>query len=167
MPELPPEKKEIKNIVKSYFNDNNNYGKFSFKGMFKKNIESISNQFFNILAYYFDKYDAVYFHNRMKGQYVLTVKSRDGIEPTKQVTLLGFDFVGDWKKFHRAKFAVFIKLARANKAWYVFDEQKIFDTLMRIMQEKGWSLDEREKTSVRQTVRRLYNILYLNWDSPW
>jgi hypothetical protein len=162
-----PSEKPIKSLVKSYFQENNNYGKLSFKGMFKKSIESISNQFFNILAYYFDTYSEEYFHRRMNNQYILVVKSRDGIEPSRQVTLQGFDFIHDWRVHHRAKFAVFIKLARANKTWYTFNEEKIYEVLMKIMTEKGWVLSEKEKQSIKVTVRRLYNILYLSWDSPY
>ena len=160
------QEKPIKSIVKSYFVENNNYGKSSFKTMFRKSIEGISSQFFNILAYYFDTYSEDYFHRRMDSRYTMTVKSRDGKEPPRVVTLDGFNYIGDWSTHHRAKFAVFIKLARANKNWYTFNEDKIYETLMKIMSEKGWTLTEREKQSIKVTVRRLYNILYLNWDSP-
>lgn len=158
-------KQQYKGLIKGYFEGNNNYGDHSFKGMFRRSIESISQQFFNILSHYFDTYDESYFHKRMNGSYTIVIKSRDGKEPSRTVTLPGFNFLQDWKDHHRTKFAFFVHTARVQKTWFIFDEQKIFDTIVKLMETKGWVLSEREKESIKYTVRRLYNVLYLNWDS--
>lgn len=160
-----PKVEKYHSLIKSYFKENNNFGKYSFKSMFRKQIESIANQFFNIIVYYFDRYSEKMFHDRMNNQYILTIKSRDGIEPSRKVTLEGFDFIGDWKKFHKYKYAFFIKSVQAQKGIFIFDEDKIYEILMGLLETKGWTITEREKKSIKQTVRRLYNVLYLGWDS--
>jgi hypothetical protein len=161
-----PEKiKKYHALINSYFQENNHFGKWSFKSIFRKQIQLIVQQFFNIIVYYFDRYTEKMFHDRMKGQYILTIKSRDGKEPARKVTLEGFDFLGDWKRFHRYKYAFFIQSVNKAKDWFTFDEDKIFEILIQLLETKGWTIDEREKLSIKQTVRRLYNILYTNYDT--
>jgi hypothetical protein len=166
MPKDDPEKiKAYRDLINEYFQQHNNYGKYSFKSIFKKQIQGIVSQFFNILVYYFDKYSEREFHKRMDNCYILLIKSRDGKEPDRQVTLEGFDYLGDWAKFHKYKYAYFIKSVRALKDWFIFDEEKIYEILMRILETKGWKITDKEKQSIKYTVRRLYNVLYLGYDS--
>ena len=162
-----PEKlKRYHSLIDSYFQKNNNFGKYSFKGMYQKMMANISKMFFNILVYYFAKYSEAEFHRRMNSSYVLRIKSRDGKEPDRKVVLKGFDWVGDFKKFHKVKFMFFIKAVKdAKKEWFVFDEESIYNIILQLLDTKGWVLTDEEKENIKITVKRLYNILYLDWDS--
>ena len=161
-----PEKlKRYNELIESYFQKNNNFGRYSFKGMYQKMMQNITKQFFHIIAYYFGKYSEEEFHRRMKGSYVLTIKSRDGIEADRKVVLPGFDWIGDWRKFHKYKFMFFIKSVKEAKDWFVFNEEQIYNIIMQLLETKGWQVTEIEKENIKKTVRRLYNILYLGWDS--
>jgi hypothetical protein len=161
----PDKLKRYNQLIDSYFQQNNNFGKYSFKGMYQKMMQNISKQFFHIIAYYFSKYSEAEFHRRMKQMYVLNIKSRDGKEPDRQVVLKGFDWIGDWKKFHKTKFIFFIKSVKGSKDWFVFNEEQIFAIIMQLLDTKGWKITDEEKENIQKTVRRLYNILYLDWDS--
>lgn len=162
----PDKVKKYNDLIHSYFQNNNNFGRFSFKGMYQKMMQNISKQFFQIIVYYFGKYSEAEFHRRMKHSYVLNIKSRDGKEPARQVVLKGFDWIGDWRKFHKYKFMFFIKTVKdAKKEWFVFDEDQIYNIILQLLDTKGWIISEEEKENIKITVRRLYNILYLDWDS--
>jgi hypothetical protein len=155
----PKKIENYKSLINEYFQENNNYGKYSFKGMFKKQIHGIVDQFFNILVYYFGKYSEKEFHRRMDNRYIL-IDGKTG----RHIECTGFDFIKDWKDFHKYKYAFFIKSVQAQKKWYVFSEDKIYDTIIKLFAEKGWNITDQEKLGIQQIVKRLFNILYLGYD---
>lgn len=155
-----PEKiQKYRNHINQYFAENNNYGKYSFKSIFKKQMDYIVNQFFNILVYYFDKYSEKQFHDKMNNRYYI----KDG-STGRIIQCIGFDYIGDWKKYHKNTFAFFIKSVQLNKSYYIFSEEKILETIMKLFAEKGWVISDNEMLGIKQTVKRLFNILYLKYD---
>ena len=156
-----------KELIKSYFKNNNvqTNERYDFKSMFKGMIAHITAELFNILSYYFNKYTEAQFHQKMKSQYVLRIKARSPSERERTVILNGFDFVGDIKRNHRTEFGTFLVAAQQYKKYFQFNEQDIVTTLLQILRNKGWTLKDHELQCVKDNIRRLHNILYLDWDS--
>lgn len=157
--DTPDKIEKYRDHINQYFEQNNNYGKYSFKKIFQKQMNYIVEQFFQILVYYFDKYSEKQFHERMNNRYYI----KDG-NTGRIIQCVGFDYIGDWKKFHKHKFAFFIKSVQINKSYYVFSEEKILETILKLFHTKGWTVSDNEMLGIRQTVKRLYNILYLKYD---
>lgn len=157
-----------KELIKSYFKNNNvqSAAQYDYKQMFRGLISHISSELFSVLTYYFNKYTEPQFHKRMKGQYLLIIKARTPDEKPRQVVLNGFDFIGDLRKNHRVEYGTFISAATANKKYFQFNESDIITTLIQILRNKGWHLTDLELQCIRDNIRRLHNILYLEgWDS--
>jgi hypothetical protein len=147
-------------LIGGYFQNTHNYGKkWSFKAVLRNTIESITNQFFNIIVLYFNKYTEKQFHERMNNQYIILDQNTG-----EKITCLGFDFIGDWRKNHATKLYVFMKMAKTNKDYFTFSEEKILETMTELFKAKGWTLLEHERIGIEQTVKRLYNLLYLGYD---
>lgn len=153
-------KEKYRQLIDSYFIDDTDYNKYSFKGMMQNTVSSIVDKFFETISYYFDRYDENYFHERMKNQYIITDKKTG-----EKFVCDGFDFIGDWKKYHKAKFITSMTVMKSNKHWFKFDENKMANIMIELLLTKGWSISEYEKKSIYQTIRRMRNIIYYSRDS--
>lgn len=160
-------KEKLKNAIQGYFNEDinnsaeakSNNDKFSFKNMFQSTVQSLTSKFLSILTYYFDKYSEDEFHQKMNNRYAI----KDG-KTHQNVMLTGFDFIGDFKKFHAMEFRTFIFMFSRHKAVFNFNEERIMTTLVTLFQTKGWDVSPIEMQGIRTTVRRLHNILYNKYD---
>ena len=153
-------KDQYKQLINSYFDNDPNYSKYSFKGMMSNTVSSIVEQFFHIVIYYFSKYSEQEFHKRMEGQYIIIDKKTGD-----KFLCDGFDFIGDWKKYHKTKFITSMTVMKANKHWFKFDENKMANIMIELLTTKGWSISTREEKSIRETIRRMHNIVYHSRDS--
>lgn len=157
-------KQKYKDLINSYFSiadtDVVKNSKFSFKETMNKTMSAVVERFFEIIVFYFQKYPEAEFHRRMNNKYTLVDKATG-----ESFVLDGFDFVKDFKTYHKAKYLASMMAVRANKRWFVFDEEKIYKILIGLLEVKGWVLLPHEKASIRMTVRRFKNIIYHNRDS--
>ena len=157
---------KLKNVIHTYLQDiskdeatKKKEHDYSFRTFFKSTIDSLTSQFLSILTYYFDKYSEAEFHQKMNNRYAII----DG--RTKQrVDLVGFDYLGDFKKHHALKFKTFIFMFGKHKNLFNFNEQRIMTSIIMLFQTKGWQISEQELEGIRMTVRRLHNILYNRYD---
>lgn len=156
---LDDKKRRYKELIDSYF-EQTGPKDYSFKASLKRNIAHIVKQLLEILVYYFDKYSEEEFHTRMNEHYVFLDK-KTGIKHQ----LWGFAYIDDFKRYHKYKFIFFIKAVQAQKFWFEFDEKRIYDITVALLEVKGWILLPHEYDCIRHNIRRLYNILYHSKDS--
>lgn len=150
---------KLKNTIHSYFEESPTKDDYSYKATFKSTVDYLTTKFMDVLVHYFNNYSEEMFHQRMNNSYILI----DG--RTKQHhKLTGFDFVGDFKKYHKIKFLGFVFLFNKSKNVFGFNEERILRTLLELFRTKGWQLRPGELEGIRSTVKRLYNILYNKYD---
>lgn len=161
---------EYKRLISSYFEDGKNmgepqhgYSRYSFKEAFRKSISGIIEKFFEVLIFYFDKYSEQEFHDRM----LLEDQKRLLVDPqTKEKYVLrGFQFVDDFKKHHKLRFAGILWILRRDKELFRFNEDKLFEICTKLLEVKGWKINQMEQESIRQTIRRMRNLIYINTDT--
>ncbi|HEX5520024.1 MAG TPA: hypothetical protein VFX18_06250 [Candidatus Nitrosocosmicus sp.] len=160
MSEEEIKKQRYKDLIDSYFVEDPTLSKYSFKNIMSNTISSVVQRFFSIIVYYFDKYDQNYFHERMNNKYILIDKKTG-----ERFECVGFDFVGDFRKFHKNKFITSLMAIRMNKTWFKFDEKKMAKIMIGLLQAKGWDIYEHEKECINQTIRRMKNIIYHSRDT--
>lgn len=161
---------QYKVLIQSYFDDKDNikepdhgYSRYSFKEAYRKSVTSIVESFFGAIVFYFDKYSEQEFHDRM----LLEDQKRILVDPiTKdKYSLRGFQFVDDFKKHHKLRFAGILWVARRNKDIFKFDEDKLYKICVGLLEIKGWKINDMEKESLRQTVKRFNNLIYSSIDT--
>ncbi len=59
----------------------------------------------------------------------------------------------------------FIQSVRIIKKYFNFDEDRLYNIMLGMLEIKGWKVLEHEKTSIRHSIKRLYNILYKGHDT--
>lgn len=106
----------------------------------------------------FTKYSADQFHQKMAGFYDYTDKLT-----SFKYQLSGFDFINDWEINHYHRYHQLLDFIRKrNKR---IDRYALYNATIKSLNEHGWQVTEHEKTCFKQTIQRLYNILYHDIDS--
>lgn len=91
------------------------------------------------IKYCFEKYSEAEFHRQMDN---------------------GFDFIADWKTNHRERFPKFMRIARALRNRYTYDEIAIYAEVMKEFSKRQFSLREWEKTKMMATILELKSLIY-------
>lgn len=161
---------QYKALIQSYFDDKDNvkqqkhgFNRYSFKEAFAKSVSGIVEKFFEAIVFYFDKYTEQEFHDRM----LLEDQKRLLVDPqtNEKYVLRGFQFVDDFKKHHKLRFTGILWIARQNKDIFKFDEDKLYKICVGLLEIKGWIINDMERDSLRQTVRRFNALIYHNIDT--
>jgi len=149
--------REYHELIKSYFADYEKptHSKFSFKASFQGAMNKFIEQLFHIIVNYFGKYSEQEFHDRMNQSYTFEDKVSK-----KTYKLKGFDFVADWRQFHKPAFITATVTVQSNKWWLKFDEAKIYDIITKLLEAKGWKIEEHEYKCININVRRLHNMFF-------
>lgn len=163
-------KDQYKTLIQSYFDDKDNikqqehgYSRYSFREAFRKSVSSIVEKFFEAIVFYFDKYTEQEFHDRM----LLEDQKRLLVDPVtgEKFVLRGFQFVDDFKKHHKLRFAGILFIARRNKDIFKFNEDKLYRICVGLLELKGWVINDMERESLHQTIRRFNALIYHNCDT--
>jgi hypothetical protein len=161
---------QYKYLISSYFDDKENvqqqehgYSRYSFKETFRKSVSNLVEKFFEVIVFYFDKYSEQEFHDRM----LLEDQKRILVDPVTndKFSLRGFQFVDDFKKHHKLRFAGILWILRRDKGLFKFNEDKMYSICIGLLETKGWKINDMEKESMRQTIRRMKNLIYGNLDT--
>ena len=153
-----------KQVIESYFqSDDPKSSRYSFKNSLIRNLSKIIETFFEVVLYYFDKYSEEEFHRKMleEDRKRKLVDKQTG----QEFILRGFQFIDDFKKNHRMKFAASITVVKSQKHLFKYDEEKLYNISTKLLELKGWNVNDMEKETLRQTIRRLKNIIYHNRDT--
>lgn len=154
---MDDKEKEYHDLIKSYFSEyeNPSHSKFSFRHNFEGAMNKFIEQLFHIIVKYFGRYSEEEFHSRMNQEY--TFKD---VKTNKVYKLRGFDFVADWKKFHKPAFITATVTVQANRWWLKFDEDRIRNIIIKLLETKGWKLEDHEYKCININVRRLHNMFF-------
>lgn len=161
---------KYKYLIQSYFDDRDTarqpqhgFSRYSFKEAFRKSVSSLVEKFFEVIVFYFDKYSEQEFHDRM----YLEDQKRLLVDPQTQekFVLRGFQFVDDFKKHHKLRFAGILWILRRDKELFKFHEEKMYNICIGLLEVKGWNINDMEKESLRQTIRRMKNLIYFEIDT--
>lgn len=151
---------EYHDLIKSYFSDYKEPADHSFKSKFRTTMNSFIEQLFHIIVKYFNDYSEEEFHRRMLQTYTF----KDTVSGTTY-TFKGFDFLYDWKKYHKPKLLTAAMTIRMNKWWLTFEEEKIYNIIIKLLQTKGWKLLPHEDACIKINVRRIHNFLFKTKDT--
>ena len=126
----------------------------SFLNMLRGNMTSlIEDKLIPYVAELFARYTEEDFHQKMRNMYLHNGKM-----------YTGFNFIADWKRFHKYWWKVFVGTARVNRKFLRFNEESLLYKITTMFYMKGWTLYDYEIEGLRQTVHRIYNIMYLGND---
>jgi hypothetical protein len=126
----------------------------SFRNTLRSNLTSIiDHRLVPYIIELFDRYTEQDFHQKMRNMYLHNGKM-----------YTGFNFIADWKKNHRYYWRMFVGAARVNRKFLKFNHDSLLHKITYIMYMKGWTLYDYEIEGLRQTVGRIYNIMYLGND---
>lgn len=76
-----------------------------------------------------------------------------------EMTFRGFDFIGDWKKYHKKIFVAF-KIAKRMSKYLEFDVDKIYKMIIDMLDEKGYNVKENEKMCIYHTLVKVYRMIF-------
>lgn len=126
----------------------------SFLNMLRGNMTSlIENRLLPYVTELFGRYTQEDFHQKMNNMYMHNGRM-----------FIGFNFIADWKKYHKYYWKLFVGTARVNRKFLKFDQESLLHKITTIFYLKGWILHDYEIEGLRQTVHRIYNIMYLGND---
>lgn len=126
----------------------------SFMNAFRSNVASvIEHRLIPYIIELFGRYTEDDFHTKMRNMYM-----HNGRMYT------GFNFIADWKKNHKPYWKMSIGAARASKRLIKFNQDSMLHKITTVMYMNGWTLNDYEIEGLKQTVQRIYNIMYLGND---
>jgi hypothetical protein len=132
--------------------------KYSFHAIHNQILSSIMGVIISWVTSCFKKYTEKQFHDKMSQKYIY-VDGRTGM----RYELTGFDFISDWKRYHKYTFDKIIPtIKRLNLK---LDKNELHRLVIEALTKHGWTVTETEKQSLKHTVSRLINILYYNVDT--
>ena len=122
----------------------------SFTNMLKGNLTSvIESKLIPYIIELFDRYSEEEFHKKMYNTYMHNGRM-----------FTGFNFIADWKTNHRHYWKMFIGTVRTFHRFIRFNQESMVHKITTVMYMKGWTLSEYEIEGLRQTVSRIYNLMY-------
>lgn len=147
---MSEKEKEISERLNSTIDGNNNVDKYSFNYGMKQTFSNIIDKEISPwLVKCFTKYTPQQFHTIMSENYY----------NFDDYTYRGFDFIGDWRKHHKRIFTAF-KLARKMQKYIVLDIDKIYNTIVNLLDENGYNLQDYEKQCIQYTIIKVYRLIY-------
>ena len=123
--------------------------KHSFQAGMKSTVTNIIDvQIVPWLHQCFQKYPPAEFHRRMHGKYEFDGYIYDG-----------FDYIQDWKDYHKKIFIAF-KVAKRMKRYIDLDGTKLYDTITSLLTERGYGLLPHERQCIRHTIAKVMRLIY-------
>lgn len=104
------------------------------------------------MTYILKKYSERDFHRLMRQVYVDERGQR----------IMGFDFIGDWKKHHSLAFTIALAIGRNFRNQLNYDVDVMANLMVDIMKSWGWNVQSHEKMSLRHDLVRIKRILGYN-----
>jgi hypothetical protein len=90
------------------------------------------------------------FHQAMRGTYI----NSHGMSST------GRDFIEDFRLNHNKAFSSFVKLARKHRSSFRVDLNEQVNGLIMVLNRKGWTIYDHEKTCLYETIRKIMVMIY-------
>lgn len=144
--------------------------KYSFHSSMTNSVTNIIDvQIVPWLHQCFQKYPPNEFHKRMAwrvgqdGRLEINPKTGKYIQATYEFDGMiypGFDYIGDWQKYHRKIFIAF-KMARRMKKYLNLDGTKLYNTIVGLLNDKGYYLKNHEMMCIKHTIAKVMRLIYL------
>lgn len=104
------------------------------------------------MTYILKKYSERDFHRLMRQVYI----------DERGQKIMGFDFIGDWRKHHALAFTIALTIGRNFRNQLDYNVDVMANLMVDVMRSWGWNVQPHEKASLRHDLIRIKRILGYN-----